>query len=147
MKTLVIAIITLLSITTDRCSNADKKMAQNMAVEYDIFTRGSFDKTILKKDSVVIIDKISDNQVQSYALSDQEWKDVIAEVKKIDRNKLKEYKAPTNNRYTDGTKAAQLRVIYQDQVYQTDQFDRGNPPSELKSLVDKVDNIYKKYKK
>lgn len=147
MKTLIITIIAFLSITVDRCSNADKKIIQDMAVEYDVFTRGSFDKTILKKDSVVIVDKTSNQQVQSYPLSDKEWKEIVEAAKKIDRSKIKEYKSSTDNRLSDGAKTAQLSVIYQDQMYQTNQFDQGNPPTELKALVDKVDNIYKKYKK
>ncbi|MBL4568525.1 MAG: hypothetical protein JKY69_02310, partial [Flavobacteriaceae bacterium] len=46
------------------------------------------------------------------------------------------YNAPTDDRIRDAALHATLTIILGDKTYSSQTFDHGNPPKELKSLID-----------
>jgi hypothetical protein len=146
MKSLTFLFLTVLAVSINKCSSSDAKaLKKDLIIEYDAQTRGSQSKVIVKNDSLVVMEEGRKQGVFYYKLSDKEWNSIVKEVQKIDKQKVKSYNAPTNNRASDKARTAQFRVIYKDEIHESNLFDEGNPPAELKVLVDKVADLYKNH--
>jgi|SRR5690606_71773 len=145
MRTLTILLLTILATSINKCSSSDTKtLKEDLVIEYDAQTRGSFSKVIIKNDSLVVIEKslTKGESINYYPLTDKEWKSLIKEVQKIDREKIKSFEAPTAKRNTDAARATKTRVIYKQEVYESNEFDEGAPPKEIKNLVDRIVTLY-----
>lgn len=145
MRTLTILLLTILATSINKCSSSDAKaLKEDLVIEYDAQTRGSFSKVIIKNDSLVVIEKslTKGESINYYPLTDKEWKSLIKEVQKIDREKIKSFEAPTAKRNTDAARATKTRVIYKQEVYESNEFDEGAPPKEIKNLVDRIVTLY-----
>ncbi len=148
MKTLTIILLTVLATSINKCSSSDTKaLKQDLVIEYDAKTRGSQSKVIIKNDSLIVMEQGRKEGVFYHKLSEKDWNSLIKEVQKIDKDKVKTYKAPTNKRTVDASRTAQIRVLHKEDVYESNVFDEGNPPTELKALVDKVAGLYFNSKK
>lgn len=148
MKTLTTILLTLVAVAINKCSSSDnQELKENLAIEYQASTRGSQSKLIIKNDSLIVMEEGRNESVNYYQLSNKDWNALVKEVNKIDKEKVKTYKAPTNKRATDAARTTQIKVIYKGEVYESDLFDEGNPPAEIKNLVDKVAAIYLKNQK
>lgn len=150
MKTITILLLTVFAVSINRCSSSDAKaLKEDLVFEYDAQTRGSFSKVIIKNDSLVVMEKslTKGETINYYPLTDKDWKSLVKEVQKIDRNKIKSYEAPTAKRNTDAARATKTRVIYKQEVYESNEFDEGAPPKEIKNLVDKIVSLYANAKK
>lgn len=148
MKTLTLILFTVLTVIVNKCSSSDTKtLREELIIEYDAKTRGSQSKVIIKNDSLVVMEEGKQQGVFYYSLSDKEWNSLIKEIQKIDRTQIKNFKAPTNKRAVDATRTAQIRVLHNENIYESNLFDEGAPPAELKPLVDKVVGLYMNVKK
>jgi len=150
MRTLTILLLTILATSINKCSSSDAKaLKEDLVIEYDAQTRGSFSKIIIKNDSLVVMEKtLSKGEVINYyPLSDKDWKLLVKEVQKIDKNKIKSFEAPTSKRAVDAARATKTRVIYKQEVYESNEFDEGAPPKEIKNLVDTIVSLYANTKK
>lgn len=148
MKALTIILLTVLATSINKCSSSDAKaLKQELVIEYDAKTRGSQSKVIIKNDSLIVMEQGRNEGVFYHKLSEKDWNSLIKEVQKIDRDKIKTFKAPTNKRTVDAARIAQIRVLHKDDIYESNQFDEGAPPTELKTLVDKVAGLYMNSKK
>lgn len=148
MKTLTTILLTFIAIAINKCSSSETKgLKENLAIEYQASTRGSQSKVIIKNDSLVVMEEGLNQSVNYYPLSNKDWNTLVKEVQKIDREKVKDYKAPTNKRAVDAARTTQVKVIYNGEVYESDLFDEGNPPKEIRAFVDKVAKLYLNTKK
>lgn len=148
MKSLAIILLTVLATAVNKCSSSDTKaLKQELVIEYDASTRGSQSKVIIKNDSLIVMEEGKTQGVYYHKLSDQDWNALVKEIQKIDRNKISTYKAPTNKRASDAARTAQIRVLQKENVYESNLFDEGHPPSEIKAFVEKVTNLYINSKK
>ena len=148
MKTLTIILLTILATSINKCSSSETKtLKQDLVIEYDAKTRGSQSKVIIKNDSLIVMEEGLKQGIFYYKLSDKDWESLIKEVQKIDRAKIKTFKAPSEKRAADAARTAQIRVLHKDDVYESNLFDEGTPPVELKTLVDKVADLYMNSKK
>ena len=59
-------------------------------------------------------------------------------VKEIDLEGMPDLKAPSEKRFYDGAATANLKITRNDDVYESQGFDHGEPPAQLKKLVDKL---------
>lgn len=147
MKTLTIIVCTILAITVNKCSSSGvKALSEELVIEYEAKTRGSQSKVIVKNDSLVVMEEGFKQGVFYYRLSDKDWNSLIKEVQKIDRSKINTFKAPTNKRAVDASRTAQIKVLHNKDIYESALFDEGTPPTELKSLVDKIVELYRNSK-
>lgn len=71
-------------------------------------------------------------------LSKSDWNSLLDLLSKVDAEKIKDLKAPSEKRFYDGAMIAGLKVIYKDKTYESASFDHGNPPAEIKDLVNKI---------
>ncbi|MCK8523654.1 hypothetical protein M0D21_18870 [Aquimarina sp. D1M17] len=107
-------------------------------VVYEASTRGSFYKVIVNKNQVQKTKNRSASNFSSKTCSANEWKTVLSFTHTIDLNKIHELSAPTNQSARDVALHAKLKIITSSQTYTSVGFDHGNPPEELKSLVNTI---------
>ena len=76
-------------------------------------------------------------------ISDADWKELVGYFETINLDGLSSLKTPTEKRFHDGAAIANLKVIYKDKTYETNAFDHGYPPAEIKKIVDKINSLAK----
>ncbi len=146
MKTLTMILLTVLAVTVNKCSSDSKELKKDLIIEYEAKTRGSFSKVIIKNDSLVVMEEGRSESVNYYPLSKKDWDILVKQIQEIDKEQIKNYKAPTSKRFSDAARAASVRVIYKNEIYQSEEFDEGTPPKEIKTFVDKITSLYMKNK-
>jgi len=102
-------------------------------ISYEARSRGG-SKTVHILENVCTYKTRKENR--SITLSSEERKNIIKAISKIDLEKMKTLKSPTNKRISDGAMHATLKVKEGTKQYNSSNFDDGYPPAELKSLVD-----------
>lgn len=123
----------------DTSASAEKKGA-GLEFEYTAITRGSYKQIIAKQTGVTFV-KERDAKPETVAISTADWN---AMVDFYENNiakksvKLEDIQVPSKKHQYDGALAATLTVKVADQLYTTPTFDHGNPPAEVKGLVDEM---------
>ncbi|MBQ4820006.1 DUF4377 domain-containing protein [Aquimarina sp. MMG016] len=123
-----------------------KTIAQNIAstqnepksIVYNAFSRGYFITAEINKSA---IKKFKDRNLQDFdskKCNKKDWDNILSHIKKIDIKNISELKAPSEKRTFDGAAHAQLKIIVGDQTYTSSSFDHGNPPEEIKALVNTI---------
>lgn len=126
------------------CNSDLKKESENISFEYETLTRGSYNKIIVKQDTIFTIHDASMGEVTKAEISKKDWKELLNMLGKVEMNSIEKMKAPTNDRAHDGALHANLKVVYKDKTYQSDSFDAGNPPKEIEKIVNKVITVSNK---
>jgi len=114
-----------------------QKESANISFEYEANTRGSYKKVLAKQDTVYTI-KTRNGKPEERTLSKKDWNSLLDLLSKVDATKIADLKAPSEKRFYDGAMIAGLKVIYKDKTYESSNFDHGNPPAEIKDLVNKI---------
>lgn len=134
----IISAFVLILMMAKGCTSSElKKEGEHISFEYEASTRGNYFKTLVKQDTVINI-KGRKGVAEQKNLPKKDWNSVLKEVEKIDPAKIETMKPPSNKRFHDGAMMAVLKIIYKEKTYQTETFDHGNPPSEIKPLVDRI---------
>ncbi|NER17050.1 hypothetical protein [Spongiivirga citrea] len=110
----------------------------NIQLEYTSESRGFFHLILVDKETIKQSSDFNRNDVDSKKCTTKQWKKIQEHLENIDLNKLATYKPSTENRFSDRAAHASLKVIYKDSIYGESLFDHGNPPSELKPLVELI---------
>ena len=120
------------------CTNSElKKESENISFEYEAHTRGGYKKVLAKQDTVYTIKSRGSEAIEK-KLSKSDWNSLLNLLSKVDAEKIKDLKAPSEKRFYDGAMIAELKVIYKDKTYESANFDHGNPPAEIKDLITKI---------
>ena len=75
---------------------------------------------------------------QKQAISDADWKALVDAFSKIKPERLPELVPPTEKRFYDGAAIAKLKITHNKMAYETTDFDHGEPPAEIRELVNRV---------
>lgn len=140
MKKLVILVL-LTVFTVVGCktqSAAIKKDSAAISLEYEAITRGNYKKVIVKQDTVITIKDRDMNDVVTLPLSKSDWNSVLQSLEKVNLDQLDKLEAPSKKHQFDGAPLANLKIIKGDKTYQSVTFDHGNPPVEIKEVVEKM---------
>lgn len=78
------------------------------------------------------------------SLTDKDWNEIVVLTKKIDLNKVKDWKWPTEMRYYDGAPHANITFFSKGVAYPAAGFDHGHPPTEGALLINKLLNLVPK---
>jgi hypothetical protein len=106
--------------------------ASEMVVKYEAFTRGSSIELSATKDSITL----KENQgFKTLKMSSIDWKELIKRINKFDVSKIATFIPPSNERISDKALHANLIIIIEGKEYISQTFDHGNPPKELKELL------------
>lgn len=145
-KIVVIILVVLLAaamVLGCSSSKSSSKMAgKQITFEYKAYTRGSNLTYVVTKDSVVHKESMM-GEVTTYKdkTDGAEWDELLAATEKIDLAKLETFEVPSKKHQFDGALAATLKVIVDGKEYQTATFDHGNPPAEVKDLVNDITGL------
>lgn len=141
-------ILSLLFLTIFLGKSCDSARAQEIdtaIIEYEANTRGSYQKIIVKNQTVTISkDRDGYDKPEPKKISDADWKELVECFKTVELDSLAKLKAPTEKRFHDGAAIASLKINYKDKTYETTSFDHGFPPKEIKKFVNKITSFAKK---
>lgn len=138
--------VILLSIFLSKsCTSQTKNDLKTAVLEYTANTRGFYQKITIENQMVSVSkDRSGNEKPVATKISEKDWKELVSYFETIDLDNLATLKAPTEKRFHDGAAIANLKVIYKDKTYETEAFDHGIPPAEIKKLVDKINTFAKK---
>lgn len=118
------------------------KIQEGTSITYIAQTRGVFKEYKIANNSISSITKRGGTaEVKSCTKSEVEA--VNKAMSSLVLEQLPSLEAPSTYRYSDGAAIANLIVVKDGKTYKSAAFDDGNPPAELKTLVDLVLNIAK----
>ena len=140
MKTILIFISLLLS--TNSCHNNITKNRQTASMDYEYYSRGSYHKVAINNQVVAIYDNrdaIKPNVEKK--ITDTNYALLINELEKLNFDAIATYNDPTQKRFYDGAPIAVLIIKHNNVDYKSKTFDHGDPPAELKKLVDTINEI------
>ncbi|MEM8522081.1 hypothetical protein [Flavobacterium sp. PL12] len=141
-------ILTLLFLTLFMGKSCDSAKAQDMeavVIEYTANTRGFYQKLTVKNQILTVSkDRNSEDNAVVTKIDEANWNELVTYFKKIKLETLKDLKAPTEKRFYDGAAIANLKIRHKDKDYESNSFDHGFPPKEIKKLVDKINSFVKK---
>lgn len=143
-KYLAIVIFTLMAAVG--CSSA-KDGQQNVDVtqiKYKAITRGAEKGVTIARGNINVTEtRLGGKSINaSYPISAGNWNRLVAMAQKADPvKKLGTYEAPSKKHQFDGAMAANLIISVGDTHYTSVTFDDGNPPAEIKALVDEIIGI------
>jgi hypothetical protein len=142
MKSLTLLLLTIL--LGKSCSNVAQNDLDSAVIEYVATSRGFFQKVILANKKMVISrDRDGIQPTEEISISDADWKELVDFFYTINLKQLPNLKDPTQKRFYDGAAIATLKVRYQNNNYQTTEFDHGFPPAAIEQLVNKIATLSK----
>lgn len=136
MKAIALVLFSLLMGKGCSGSSADLALAKLI---YTAQSRGVNQViTIQNQDITVESGRGKDATVAIARISQGDWNDLTRQFDTIELEKMETYADPSQERFHDGAAIANFTVEYKGKTYRSKDFDHGNPPKELKSLIDKI---------
>ncbi|MEO0060369.1 MAG: hypothetical protein RLZZ312_2016 [Bacteroidota bacterium] len=130
-------------ITISGC-NAQKNL-DNTIFEYIASTRGYYQKILVHNQSIAVsIERNAKEMPVATKISKKDWLDIGTAFKKINIENLPNLVAPSEERHTDKTAFASLKITQGKKEYQSAEFDNGNAPAEIAKLVNKITKLAQK---
>lgn len=135
-----------LSVFLSKSCESKAQMDLKMAVlEYTASTRGFYQKITIQNQLVSVSkDRSANDNPVSTKISEKDWNELTVYFEKINLDSLPNFKGSSQKRFHDGAAIANFKVVYKDKTYESTSFDYGNPPVEIKKLVDKINTFAKK---
>lgn len=117
--------------------------SREIVLEYEAMTRGHYRKVVITKTETVTAESREAGGELKMATAAADWKTLLGLVDGIDLAKVETLRAPSNKNHVDAALAATLKITKGNKVYQSTVFDHGNPPAQLKALIEKMIAIAK----
>jgi len=137
MKTITMIFLSL--FLAKSCTNEAQQDLTNTTIQYTANTRGFYQKiVIINQKATISRDRNERELPQEIVISDADWAALVTAFSKINLEEIPKLKDPTQKRFYDGAAIANLKIRYQDQYYETTDFDHGFPPKEIEKLVNKI---------
>ncbi|MDO8316458.1 MAG: hypothetical protein Q7T12_02935 [Flavobacterium sp.] len=140
-------ILSLLFLTIflgNGCDSAKAQDIETAVIEYTANTRGFYQKITVKNQMLTVSkDRDGNDKPVPTKISDTDWKELVDCFKKVELDSLSKLKAPSEKRFYDGAAIANLKITFKDKTYETDSFDHGFPPKEIKKLVNTITSLAK----
>ena len=140
MKTITMIFLSL--FLTKDCSQKEKEEMKKATIEYQAISRGSYVNIQIQNETLSIV-RARDEKAKSYQLAREDFKELAVLFVKIDLNQLENYKGPAEKRFYDGAAMANVRIVYEGKVYQSQTFDHDSPPVEIEAFVNKIVSFVK----
>lgn len=142
MKLLSLLFLTL--FLSKGCDAEKKQDLKTTVIEYTANTRGFFRKIEVQNKIITVSkDRRGVEKPISNKISDADWKILVADFEKINVEQIPSLKAPSEKRFYDGAAIATLKITYKGKTYESTSFDHGSAPSEIKEIVDKINDLVK----
>ena len=137
-----IMMIFLSIFLTNNCSQKEKEEMKKATIEYQAITRGSYLSIQIQNENLSIV-RNRDEKAKSYQLTNEDFKELADLFVKVDLNQLENYKGPDEKRFYDGAAMANVRIVYEGKLYQSQTFDHDSPPLEIEAFVNKIVSFVK----
>lgn len=137
-----ILILTLSFLITNSCNDVKSKRMENTSLEYEFYSRGSYSRILISDHLISIYNKrdlLKPSAEKQISLPN--WELLSKLVSELNLEAITTYKDPTQKRFYDGAPIAVFVVKFQNKEYKTKEFDHGDPPIELKEIIDKINEI------
>ena len=109
---------------------------KNTVIKYKNHTRGYYKEYIFTKKRIKIYLNYQKTQFLEKDITPEMWQKCIDLVANLNLDEFKKLKSPSNIRQTDGVQHGELSLEIKDKNFKhTCYFDHGNPPAQLKDLV------------
>ncbi len=112
--------------------------SDTMLISYEAITRGSSIK--LKATST----QVSYNGIKTTKVFEptyEYWSALTALIQEINLSDLENFTVPSESNTVDAALQATLSIQVKNKTYYSQTFDHGNPPAELKPIIDKLFSI------
>lgn len=120
------------------CSKRDELIMDITEIRYTAATRGYYYQVQVSPMVMQIrMDRNTPDEL-IYRVDAENWDGLLALIEAIDLKKLESLKGSTELQAMDRSAYATLRVSTSEKQFQSTPFDHGNPPAEIKPLVDAV---------
>ena len=136
MKYIVLAIISLLALKS--CSQEADQQKENIIFTYDEFSRGFANSYVITKEDITVKSGTIDDLIKSRPITAEEYQNLIDLTEAIDIKTLNAYESDSDERNRDAAAHAELNVKWNDEVYNSKTFDKGNAPKPLVPLVNAI---------
>ena len=134
--------IFLISNECDNNKNAlkitDENQEKEIALIYRASSRSYFKEITVTKNVVLISNDRNGIHKKPYKSSLKYWQKCLDLLAQIKISKLTTLKAPTSKRLYDGAAHASLTIKNKKGEIQSNSFDHGHPPEEIRELVEKL---------
>ncbi|WP_026836719.1 hypothetical protein [Gillisia sp. JM1] len=132
MKLILLLLFPILMAET--CSQ-NNEQNNEISFKYEMMTRGSRTNYALTQEDIKVVRNMGGETKASEKMTSKDWENLLEKMEEIDVPNISKLKPPSDKRTFDGAAHAILTIKKGDEVYRSNSFDHGNPPSELKSLV------------
>ena len=116
---------------------------ENLSMTYTTQTRGFYEEIRLSKSSLKISNERNGKDSVIHKVSEKDWQEIQHIMTTLDLENISQLKVPTENRYADRVLIAGLAITSHEKNFITPEFDHGNPPKEIRKLVDKILSLKK----
>lgn len=140
MKLLSLLLLTL--FLGKGCEGDSKQNIETAQLIYTANTRGFHQEISIEKHVVSVKNDRKGKAVQT-KISDADWKELVQLFQEVDLDEIKNLKSPTEKRFYDGAAIANLKINYEGKSYESQSFDHGFPPFEIKKIVTKINSFAK----
>jgi hypothetical protein len=130
-------------------ANTTKLVSQESDVPviyYGATTRGYFISVKIENQKIYVTKNrdFKGNYGKGETVNDTDWKEIVTLVKKVDLDKVKDLKWPTEKRYYDGAAHADVTFVSNGVEYKSSGFDHGFPPAEIADLINLIVKLAEK---
>lgn len=140
MKLLSLLLMTL--FLGKGCEGDSKQNIETAQLIYTANTRGFHQEITVEKHYASVKNDRKGKTVQT-KISDADWKELVSLFQEINLEEIKDLKSPTEKRFYDGAAIANLKINYEGKSYESQSFDHGFPPYEIKKIVTKINSFAK----
>ncbi|TNJ45352.1 hypothetical protein KFZ70_06425 [Tamlana fucoidanivorans] len=133
MKAILLLLITF--VTQGSCQTNQSQAI--LSVEYTMVSRGFYQQIIIDKNTLIKRQK-KGSTGEYFNCTDTDWQQIISAIKSIELDDFETINPPSQAFQHDGAAMAQLKLVTSDKTYQTSSFDHGNPPQDIKKLVEVI---------
>ena len=114
------------------------KQTAPIKIAYSAISRGFNLSVTLEKNKCLVVQSGVASKPRKQLKKVSNWALFEKMVNAIDLDNISSLKAPSDNRFFDGAATAELVITVGKKTYTSSAFDNGNPPQELKALVDEL---------
>lgn len=118
-----------------------QKNIDDMTITYEAATRGSSINLVATSTKINYEDFESKKEI---VVTSEFWNEITEITNKITLSNMSYFTPPSDSRATDSALHATLSITIDNKTYKSQTFDHGNPPKEIKPLIDKLFSIINK---
>lgn len=124
------------------CEGVSQQNIETAQLIYTANSRGFYREISIENHVASIKNDRKGKAVQT-KISDTDWKELVKLFQEVDLEEIKNLKSPTEKRFYDGAAIANLKINYIGKNYESQSFDHGFPPAEIKKIVTKINSFAK----